>query len=105
MFHAIWPIFRSFPRFWPNFLTFEAGDVYNLAIMVTATRSKAPRKVSTKSSARTPARKRPARTYDSALKYLFTHTDYERMLRVRYNADTFSLERMRLLLKKLGNPH
>ena len=27
------------------------------------------------------------------------------MSRVRYNADTFSLNRMRLLLKKLGNPH
>jgi len=27
------------------------------------------------------------------------------MLRVRYNSDTFSLERMRLFLKKLGNPH
>ncbi|RPI62103.1 MAG: bifunctional folylpolyglutamate synthase/dihydrofolate synthase, partial [Planctomycetaceae bacterium] len=27
------------------------------------------------------------------------------MLRVRYNRDTFSLDRMHLLLKKLGNPH
>jgi dihydrofolate synthase/folylpolyglutamate synthase len=27
------------------------------------------------------------------------------MLRVRYNRDTFSLDRMKLLLKKLGNPH
>jgi dihydrofolate synthase/folylpolyglutamate synthase len=66
--------------------------------MVTATRSKAPRKVA-------PPRKKPARTYESALKYLFTHTDYEQMLRVRYNRDTFSLDRMRLLLKALGNPH
>ena len=45
------------------------------------------------------------RTYDSALKYLFTHTDYERMTRVRYNADTFSLARMRALLKRLRDPH
>ncbi|MBS3821874.1 MAG: hypothetical protein GVY16_03910 [Planctomycetes bacterium] len=39
------------------------------------------------------------------MKYLTSHTDYETMLRVRYNSDTFSLDRMRRLLKKLGNPH
>lgn len=39
------------------------------------------------------------------MKYLRSQTDYEKMLRVRYNSDTFSLDRMRLLLKKLGNPH
>ena len=54
--------------------------------------------------AKTISSKKPARTYDSALKYLFSQTDYEQMLRVRYNRDTFSLDRMRLLLKKLGNP-
>ena len=32
-------------------------------------------------------------------------TDYEQMLRVRYNRDTFSLDRMYSLLKKLGDPH
>jgi dihydrofolate synthase/folylpolyglutamate synthase len=45
------------------------------------------------------------RTYDSALKYLFAQTDYEQMLRVRYNRDTFSLSRMRSLMKSLGDPH
>ncbi|MGB2820527.1 MAG: folylpolyglutamate synthase/dihydrofolate synthase family protein [Phycisphaerae bacterium] len=45
------------------------------------------------------------RTYDSALKYLFAQTDYEQMLRVRYNRDTFSLSRMRGLMKSLGDPH
>lgn len=49
--------------------------------------------------------KRPIRTYSSALKFLFAQTDYEQMLRVRYNSDTFDLDRMKLLLKKLGNPH
>ena len=39
------------------------------------------------------------------MKYLFSQTDYEQMLRVRYNRDTFSLDRMRALLKCLGNPH
>jgi len=65
--------------------------------MATATRSKEAGKL--------PTRKRPARTYESALRYLFAQTDYEQMLRVRYNRDTFSLDRMRLLLQKLGNPH
>jgi dihydrofolate synthase / folylpolyglutamate synthase len=64
--------------------------------MVTAIRSS--NKVQGKS-------KKPTRTYDSALKYLFGQTDYEQMLRVRYNCDTFSLDRMRRLLKALGNPH
>ncbi len=48
--------------------------------------------------------KRPARTYNSALKYLFSQTDYEQMVRVRYNSDTFSLDRMRRLLRLLGDP-
>lgn len=63
--------------------------------MVTATRS-----LKTQGKA-----KKPTRTYESALKYLFSQTDYEQMLRVRYNSDTFSLDRMRRLLKGLGNPH
>ncbi|NQU76910.1 MAG: bifunctional folylpolyglutamate synthase/dihydrofolate synthase [Planctomycetes bacterium] len=32
-------------------------------------------------------------------------TDYEQMLRVRYNRDTFSLARMYRLLKGIGDPH
>ncbi|MHC4178765.1 MAG: bifunctional folylpolyglutamate synthase/dihydrofolate synthase [Planctomycetota bacterium] len=56
-----------------------------------------------KTAKKAPAKK-PARTYDSALKFLFSQTDYEQMLRVRYNRDTFSLDRMKLLLKKMGNP-
>lgn len=63
--------------------------------MVTATRSK----VSVGQ-----LRKRPSRTYDSALRFLFSQTDYEQMLRVRYNRDTFSLDRMRNLMKALGDP-
>ena len=48
--------------------------------------------------------KRPGRSYDSALKYLFAQTDYEQMLRVRYNRDTFNLDRMKSLTKSLGDP-
>jgi dihydrofolate synthase/folylpolyglutamate synthase len=65
-------------------------------MVTTTTRSK---------SAKTGKSPKSIRTYDSAMKYLTSHTDYERMLRVRYNSDTFNLDRMRLLLKKLGNPH
>ncbi|MCK5113496.1 MAG: bifunctional folylpolyglutamate synthase/dihydrofolate synthase [Phycisphaerae bacterium] len=39
------------------------------------------------------------------MRFLFSQTDYEKMRRVRYNTDTFNLDRMRLLLKKLNNPH
>ena len=63
--------------------------------MVTATRS--TKKLS--------PRKKAIRTYESALKYLFGQTDYEQMLRVRYNRDTFNLDRMRMLLSELGDPH
>ncbi|MBE3069903.1 MAG: bifunctional folylpolyglutamate synthase/dihydrofolate synthase [Planctomycetes bacterium] len=42
--------------------------------------------------------------YEAALAYLFSATDYEKMRRVRYNADTFSLDRMRRLLEALGSP-
>jgi dihydrofolate synthase/folylpolyglutamate synthase len=66
--------------------------------MGTATRSKGAGKLPSRG-------KKAARTYDSALRYLFAQTDYEQMLRVRYNRDTFSLDRITLLLKKLGNPH
>ena len=50
-------------------------------------------------------RRVPIRTYEAALKYLHSLTDYEQMRRVRYNVDTFSLARMRSLLKKLQDPH
>lgn len=66
--------------------------------MVTATTTKR----SGKGKAGSP---RPFRTYDAALRFLFSMTDYEQMLRVRYNRDTFSLDRMYSVLKKLGNPH
>ena len=67
--------------------------------MATATRSNTTRRKISSSSLK------PVKTYDSALKYLYAQTDYEKMLRVRYNCDTFSLDRMRLLLKKLNDPH
>ncbi len=52
-----------------------------------------------------PSSRKSIKTYDAAIRFLFSQTDYEQMLRVRYNRDTFSLNRMETLLKKLGNPH
>ncbi|WP_428389609.1 bifunctional folylpolyglutamate synthase/dihydrofolate synthase [Mucisphaera sp.] len=54
---------------------------------------------------------RPASTaasitnYTTALKWLYEHTDHERMRLVKYDDETFSLDRMRKLLDLLGNPH
>jgi len=67
--------------------------------MVTSARTVKKKKAKKASS------KKPIRTYDAALKFVFAQTDYEQMLRVRYNRDTFSLDRMRRLLKKFGDPH
>ncbi|MHC5154973.1 MAG: hypothetical protein ACYSO3_02380 [Planctomycetota bacterium] len=42
--------------------------------------------------------KRPARafrTYQQAMGYLFDRTDYERQKKMRYNVNTFDLDRMR----------
>ena len=65
--------------------------------MVTATQSRTAKK------GKSPVK--AIRGYDSALRFLFSQTDYEQMLRVRYNSDTFSLDRMKALLKRLNNPH
>ena len=43
-------------------------------------------------------------SYDAALNYLTESTDYERMRRVRYNADTFNLDRVAALLRAVGHP-
>lgn len=47
----------------------------------------------------------PLPGYTRALKFLSGLTDHERLRIVRYNTQNFDLERMRTLLKKLGNPH
>lgn len=50
-------------------------------------------------------RRDPHPQYTKAINFLMSHTDYEKMRVVRYNTTTFSLDRMRTLLKHLGNPH
>ena len=43
--------------------------------------------------------------YIKAIRFLETLTDFERLRIVRYNSQNFDLDRMRGLLKRLGNPH
>ena len=49
--------------------------------------------------------RKPFRTYDEAIKYLFNRTNYEQEKHLRYNVDTFNLKRMEHLLSLVGNPH
>src|SRR5437763_14611045 len=42
--------------------------------------------------------------FRNAMRFLETLTDYERLRIVRYNTQNFDLDRMRTLLRKLGNP-
>src|SRR5688572_5332982 len=43
-------------------------------------------------------------SYSKALRFLSSLNDFERLRIVRYNTQNFDLDRMRTLLKKLGNP-
>jgi dihydrofolate synthase/folylpolyglutamate synthase len=45
------------------------------------------------------------RTYEDALRYLFSRTDYEKEQNLRYNVTAFDLSRMEKFLSLLGNPH
>lgn len=47
----------------------------------------------------------PGIAFSKAMRYLDTLTDFERLRIVRYNSQNFDLDRMRTLLRKLGNPH
>lgn len=92
-----------------------------MAAMPTSTASKragkTPRRTTQTEKKRTTATKIPAAVsqhastpsqaitnYSTALRWLYEHTDYERMRLVRYNTTTFNLNRMHRLLKVLGNP-
>ncbi len=51
-----------------------------------------------------PAHPTGANTYSKALRFLMSLSDFERLRIVRYNSQNFDLDRMRTLLRKLGNP-
>jgi len=72
-----------------------------------ATRKKTTKKKATGArTARRSSSSKPAITnYSTALKWLYEHTDFERMRLVKYNSTTFNLARMQRLLKALDNPH
>jgi dihydrofolate synthase/folylpolyglutamate synthase len=62
----------------------------------------------------TPTRRRQRRdagssaqisTFPNAVRYLLERTDIERMRLVKYDENTFKLDRMRKILEALGNPH
>lgn len=62
------------------------------------------KKAVAKSSATKVKSKKAFSNYQQAMKYLSEKTDYEKETRVRYNVTTFNLDRMRNLLKLVGNP-
>jgi len=73
-----------------------------MALLRSPGKSKVTTKIVKKPTQR---RKNTISTYKAALDFLFSATNYESAKRVRYNVDTFSLDRMHLLLKGLGDPH
>ncbi|MBN2131396.1 MAG: bifunctional folylpolyglutamate synthase/dihydrofolate synthase, partial [Sedimentisphaerales bacterium] len=79
--------------------------------MANSATAKRPRK--NPQTGKTPRAKSPVRTgkpraigsYKTALDFLFSNTNYETAKRIRYNEDTFSLDRMYRLLDGVGRPH
>jgi dihydrofolate synthase / folylpolyglutamate synthase len=75
------------------------------------TKQKGPKKAHVKKTSKASAKiakisgKKPFSSYQSAIKYLFEKTDYEKEKRVSYNKTTFDLNRMEKLLSLVANPH
>ena len=74
-----------------------------MARIVTKTRKKQVKGRASKLAA--VVSRKPFKTYDEAIKYLFNRTNYEQEKHLRYNVDTFNLKRMEHLLSLVGNPH
>ena len=74
-----------------------------MARIVTKTRKKHGKSRASKLAA--VVSRKPFKTYDEAIKYLFNRTNYEQEKHLRYNVDTFNLKRMEHLLSLVGNPH
>ncbi|MEM9789446.1 MAG: folylpolyglutamate synthase/dihydrofolate synthase family protein [Planctomycetota bacterium] len=73
-----------------------------------STKKRSPRSKSGKSSsAKKPAgaaKSSQITNYTTAVKWLYDHTDHEKQRLVKYDDQTFSLDRMRRLLSLLGDP-
>jgi len=68
--------------------------------------TKNTKKKSTKRATKKSKGKKPSiETFSTAVDYLLNQTDYERMRVVQYDETAFKLDRMRALLKAIGNPH
>src|SRR5688572_10569182 len=65
--------------------------------------SPASRKTNSFAAPKTPSQN-GIHSYSKALRFLNSLNDFERLRIVRYNTQNFDLDRMRTLLKKLGNP-
>jgi dihydrofolate synthase/folylpolyglutamate synthase len=63
------------------------------------------RSISVRTGARKKAPSTSIRTYQSALTFLDSVANYEKMTRVGYNASNFNLARMHRLLAAVDNPH
>lgn len=71
-----------------------------------STRTKRPsRSKKAASSSKTKSAAASITNYTTGLKWLYNHIDNERLRLVKYNDESFSLSRMKQLLKLLGNPH
>jgi dihydrofolate synthase / folylpolyglutamate synthase len=81
-----------------------------------ATRRRSPAKHAVKPAAKHHAKPAPpaepkapvnpgVTAFNRAMKTLSALADFERLRIVRYNSQNFDLDRMRTLLKKIGNPH
>jgi len=76
-----------------------------IAMVRTAPKAK---RTSTTKEVRKKRRSSPSaglKSYETALRFLGTFTDYERMSRVGYNHTTFNLTRMQKLLASVNRPH
>jgi dihydrofolate synthase/folylpolyglutamate synthase len=76
-----------------------------MAKSIKTTGKKRKKKSSNKKKVVSVKSKKAFKSYQQALDYLFTRTDYEKQERLRYNVTTFNLNRMQKLLTLLGNPH
>ena len=65
------------------------------------TKKKTTKRATTKSKGKKPS----IETFSAAVDYLLNQTDYERMRVIQYDETAFKLDRMRALLKAIGNPH
>lgn len=70
-----------------------------------ATTSVRTKSTSTRKTSSQPMGAESITNFATAQRWLNGHVDYERLRIVPYNSRTFSLERMRKLLGRLGNPH